>query len=238
MNRIIKVVLFVFLTSITSQAQLFDIEGTGSFSTAGSLKYSATSAKGFGMGVRINFETFDDVFLSLSLGYQSYFIEQDSALQQWNWNFWDNRYWGSVRADLTDTAKYKLTVTPNQGIHSIPISISVGYETNLGGFRVKPYLGIGMLFYTRWFYVVENWEKKLTKLDSEFKYNYRNFAPPKLGNPIMYTGGLSVKYPIFDDVDLSGDFSFTQFLETDHMGYTDLPFRNELNIKFGVSFRY
>ncbi len=124
-NRIFTVLLLLGI-SFSSKAQLTDIEVTGSFSSAGSLKYAVTKANGFGGGIKVNFKTFDNFYISLAAGYQSYSIDQDSALTQWRWNFWDNRYYGSIRADLTDTAKYKLTITPTQGIHAIPVSVLIG----------------------------------------------------------------------------------------------------------------
>ncbi len=236
-NRITTFFL-VLLLSTGLKAQLSDIEVTGSFSSAGSLKYALTKANGFGGSVKINFKTFDNFYISFVAGYQSYSIDQDSALTQWKWNFWDNRYYGSIRADLTDTAKYKLTITPTQGMNTLPVSLMVGYEAKLGDLTIKPYAGAGILFFTRWFYVVEDWTKKLSKLDAQFNYNYRNFAPSKYGNPLMLHGGLSLKYPVFDYVSLTGDFNYTYFVETDGMGYSELPFGNNLNLKLGLSFSY
>ncbi|GAB1348846.1 hypothetical protein MASR1M107_10590 [Ignavibacteriales bacterium] len=241
MKTMTKLFLSLFIAVVFSSsmlAQLTSIETTGSFSTAGSLKYAVTKANGFGGGVKINFKTFDNFYISISAGYQSFSIDQDSALTQWKWYFWDNRYYGSIRADLTDTAKYQLTITPNQGINSIPVSILVGYETKLGDLKIKPYAGAGIFFFSRWFYVVEDWTKKLTKLNSTFNYNYRNFAPSKQGNPIMLHGGISLEYPLFDFVNLAGEFNYTHFLETDGMGYSELPFGNKLNFKLGLSFSY
>lgn len=228
----------VLLLSTGLKAQLSDIEVTGTFSSAGSLKYALTKANGFGGSVKINFKTFDNFYISFVAGYQSYSIDQDSALTQWKWNFWDNRYYGSIRADLTDTAKYKLTITPTQGMNTLPVSLMVGYEAKLGDLSIKPYAGAGILFFTRWFYVVEDWTKKLSKLDAKFNYNYRNFAPSKYGNPLMLHGGLSLKYPVFDYVSLTGDLNYTYFVETDGMGYSELPFGNNLNLKLGLSFSY
>lgn len=238
MKNRITTFLLVLLLSTGLKAQLSDIEVTGSFSTAGSLKYALTKASGFGGGVKVNFKTFDNFYISIVAGYQSYSIDQDSALTQWKWNFWDNRYYGSIRADLTDTAKYKLTITPTQGMNTLPVSLMVGYEAKLGALSIKPYAGAGILFFTRWFYVVEDWTKKLSKLDAQFNYNYRNFAPSKYGNPLMLHGGLSLKYPVFDYVSLTGDLNYTYFVETDGMGYSELPFRNNLNFKLGLSFSY
>jgi len=238
MKNSITTFFLVLLLSTGLKAQLSDIEVTGSFSTAGSLKYALTKASGFGGGVKVNFKTFDNFYISIVAGYQSYSIDQDSALTQWKWNFWDNRYYGSIRADLTDTAKYKLTITPTQGMNTLPVSLMVGYEAKLGDLSIKPYAGAGILFFTRWFYVVEDWTKKLSKLDAQFNYNYRNFAPSKYGNPLMLHGGLSLKYPVFDYVSLTGDLNYTYFVETDGMGYSELPFRNNLNFKLGLSFSY
>lgn len=238
MKNRISTFFLVLLLSTGLKAQLSDIEVTGTFSSAGSLKYALTKANGFGGSVKINFKTFDNFYISFVAGYQSYSIDQDSALTQWKWNFWDNRYYGSIRADLTDTAKYKLTITPTQGMNTLPVSLMVGYEAKLGDLSIKPYAGAGILFFTRWFYVVEDWTKKLSKLDAKFNYNYRNFAPSKYGNPLMLHRGLSLKYPVFDYVSLTGDLNYTYFVETDGMGYSELPFGNNLNLKLGLSFSY
>ncbi len=148
MKNRISTFFLVLLLSTGLKAQLSDIEVTGTFSSAGSLKYALTKANGFGGSVKINFKTFDNFYISFVAGYQSYSIDQDSALTQWKWNFWDNRYYGSIRADLTDTAKYKLTITPTQGMNTLPVSLMVGYEAKLGDLSIKPYAGAGILFFT------------------------------------------------------------------------------------------
>ena len=108
----------------------------------------------------------------------------------------------------------------------------------MGDLSVKPYVGAGILFFSRWFYVEENWTKKLSKLDNTFNYSYRNFAPSKQGNPIMLLGGISLTYPLIDFVSVKGEFDYTHFVETEGMGYSELPFSNSLNFKLGLSFSY
>jgi hypothetical protein len=234
----ISVISLIVVLSFPVKSQLSSIDINGSFSTAGSLKYAVTKANGFGGGIDVSVKVFNNFYLTASAGYQSYSIDQDSALTQWQWYFWDNRYYGSIRADLTDTAKYSLVVTPNQGINSVPVSFKIGYEAKIGDFSVRPYVGAGILFFSRWFYVEESWTKKLTKLDNTFNYSYRNFAPSKQGNPIMLLGGLSLSYPLFDYIGVKGEFNYTHFVETEGMGYSELPFSNNLNFKLGLSFSY
>lgn len=233
-----SVILFFAIFSLPVNSQLSSIGLSGSFSTAGSLKYAVTKASGFGGGVDVSVKVFNNFYLTVYTGYQSYSIDQDSALTQWKWNFWDNRYYGSIRADLTDTAKYSLVITPNQGINSIPVALKIGYEAKIGELSVRPYIGAGILFFSRWFYVEENWTKKLSKLDNTFNYSYRNFAPSKQGNPIMLLGGLSLTYPLIDYINVKGEFNYTYFVETEGMGYSVLPFSNNLNFKLGLSFSY
>jgi len=233
-----SVILFFAIFSLPVNSQLSSIGLSGSFSTAGSLKYAVTKASGFGGGVDVSVKVFNNFYLTVYTGYQSYSIDQDSALTQWKWNFWDNRYYGSIRADLTDTAKYSLVITPNQGINSIPVALKIGYEAKIGELSVRPYIGAGILFFSRWFYVEENWTKKLSKLDNTFNYSYRNFAPSKQGNPIMLLGGLSLTYPLIDYINVKGEFNYTYFVETEGMGYSELPFSNNLNFKLGLSFSY
>lgn len=233
-----SVILFFAIFSLPVNSQLSSIGLSGSFSTAGSLKYAVTKASGFGGGVDVSVKVFNNFYLTVYTGYQSYSIDQDSALTQWKWNFWDNRYYGSIRADLTDTAKYSLVITPNQGINSIPVALKIGYEAKIDELSVRPYIGAGILFFSRWFYVEENWTKKLSKLDNTFNYSYRNFAPSKQGNPIMLLGGLSLTYPLIDYINVKGEFNYTYFVETEGMGYSELPFSNNLNFKLGLSFSY
>lgn len=234
----ISVISLLTLLSIPVKSQLSSIDISGSFSSAGSFKYAVTTASGFGGGIDVNIKVFNDFYLILDAGYQSYSIDQDSALTQWKWNFWDNRYYGSIRADLTDTAKYSLVITPNQGINSVPVSLKIGYEAKIGDLSIRPYAGAGILFFSRWFYVEENWTKKLTKLDNTFNYSYRNFAPSKQGNPIMLLGGINLIYPLIDYISVKGEFNYIYFVETEGMGYSELPFSNNLNFKLGLSFSY
>jgi hypothetical protein len=234
--RRLLVIAYVCCLS-TAVAQLRSVTAYGSYSTALSRQSGFSTVRGFGGGVQAHLTVVESIGVNLYLGYERFStIKQDSALERWNWRFWNERYAGNVRIDtLADTLKAVLT--PVQYMEVIPLMIAVSYDWQPSErLWVRPSIGGGVLFYTRSLYVDERWRKRFESAGYTFEYTFRNFAPDKKGNPFAVAGGLDLSYRVFNALALSTQARFTSVLKTP--GYEQFPIKSSLSLSFGLSFLY
>lgn len=233
--------LLILLIAAQGKAQITSVDFLGDYVLGVSKKLAVTSANGIGGSFRLNYSISDAVSISLTTGYQSFGIDQDSMLTQWKWAFWDNRYYGSIRADLNDTSSgLSATFTPEQSMSAIPVMLTGNYQFNLSeNLSLKVSAGAGVYFYVRSMYVVEDWTKVLKGINTTFKYAYRNFAPDKRGNPVMAAGGVNLSYKLIDFARVAAEFNYNYLIPTEgKLGYDEAPFKDFLNIKLGIIFSY
>ncbi len=233
--------LLVIFLAAQGKAQITSVDFLGDYVLGGSKKLAVTSANGIGGSFRLNYSISDAVSISLTTGYQSFGIEQDSMLTQWKWAFWDNRYYGSILADLNDTsAGLSATFTPEQSMSAIPVMLTANYQFNLTEeLSLKVTAGGGVYFYVRSMFVVEDWTKVLKGINTTFKYAYRNFAPDKRGNPLMAAGGVNLSYKLIDFAKVAAELNYNYLIPTEgNFGYDDAPFKDYFNIKLGIIFSY
>lgn len=244
MKRILKI-KFVFLSCIIlilfsslNYAQIHSVNVFGDYSTAFSKRLEVSKGAGFGGGIIVRYDVADFLFLNISGGYSTFNVEQNNAIGQWNWRFWEERYKGNVDLYLQDSI-YNAFINPVQTIDIYSIFLSLGTELNpLEKFTVKITAGGGILFYARKLHLEETWQKFYNDIDYTFEYSYRNFAPYKYGNPISVQGGLELGYEIYNGIKLFTSTNYLYVLKTDNMGYDTFPLNDILNIKFGITFLY
>ncbi|MBE2279529.1 MAG: hypothetical protein IAE91_03990 [Ignavibacteriaceae bacterium] len=233
-------ILFLLISSNSLAQNISAIEVLGEYNTPLTKRLAVTSASGMGVTARVNIELFSNFYLSVNGGYQNFTVEQDSAVNQWNWVFWRDRYEGSIKADLADTASgLRASFNPFQSMNAFPVYLTFTYEFEvLDNFKVRPFAGGGVYFYTRSLYMEENWSRYYKDIDYTFAYSYKNFAPDKAGNPLFITGGLNLSYPFADYFRLNAEFQYSHFLSIEKMGFDEMPFENLLNFKLGLTFSY
>lgn len=237
-NLIAAIILF---GSLQVYPQLQSINIFSDYTQSGTKRLAVTKADAVGGGVGIYFKVTDFLSLGLVGGYQLYSINQDSALTQWDWYFWNVRYRGSVQADLADSAlKLSATFNPIQKMDFFPIMLNIKSDfTVLEKLTVSPALGGGIIFYIRRLYLEEDWSRKFDKIDYTFSYRYRNFADDKKGNPFFITGGINLSYQFSEIASLTTDFVYNHIIKTEgKYGYDQLPFVNSYGIKVGIKFLY
>lgn len=239
-----NILLFIFLCSLSYSvvAQVKSISFSGDYIASFGKQMDVTKADGVGGSVRIDFQVFDFLSIGLSGGYNHFSVEQDSALEKWDWRFWDIRYRGSVSSDLKDTT-FGLSAfwKPVQSIDAFPVIITInGDFTLFGALNVQPYVGGGMFFYTRNMYLEETWNRVYKNPEQyKFSYTYRNFAPSKSGNPFLVTGGLRIDYPLTEIINIMAEFSYRKIIETEgKYGFDEALFTDMMNVKLGFLFAY
>jgi hypothetical protein len=233
------VVLFCLISS-TSYAQLEQIKVFTDYSFAGSKNLATYKADALGGSIATNFHIYENLFINIQLGYALYSIGQDSALTQWKWDFWEQRYKGNVRADTASDKNLTARIDVIQKMDVIPFVITFNYKFSFSeDFDIRPSVGGGFMYYSRRLFLEEHWKKVYTSYNYTYEYSYRNFAPNKTGNPLLFTAGLNMNYKIAEILALSGDFYYTHFLKTiGKFGFDDLPFNDSFTIKLGLTFLY
>lgn len=126
------------------------------------------------------------VSVGITAGYCDLMIEQDRAVEQWNWAFWQ-RFYGNHVGDLQsrDTS-YRATLTPEQHLYMIQVVPFIALHWPEGGVATL-YLetGAGPWFFERTLRLHEVWEKKFPELNHVFVYDYYNHAEVRKG--VVYT---------------------------------------------------
>ncbi len=203
-------------------------------------KIDVYRAEGYGGGAEFSFHIYDKFYINLTGGYTHYTIQQDSALLQWNWRFWDARYRNRVKADLAADTNLTATITPVQTMDIIPVMLTFNYKFEpVKNLFITPYAGGGILFYTRSLFINEYWKKYFAQVDYSFSYSFHNFADDKKGNPAAINGGVDLTYKLSEIIRISSKFSFLHVIKTDgSMGYNDFPFYNAINFNLGITFMY
>lgn len=250
MNRFEKILRFksnfillilIILFSADSYSQLHSINLFTDYSVGVTKRLSVTEADALGGGVGVYFKVFDYLTVGVVGSFKMFSINQDSALTQWDWYFWDVRYRGSVQADLADSAlALSATFNPIQKMDFLPIMLTFKSSFNLfENFSASPVIGGGIVFYTRRLYLEEDWTRKFDAIDYTFSYKYRNFADDKTGNPFFIMGGLNITYRLGEVVSISTDFNYNHIIKTEgKFGYDQLPFSDSYSIKLGLNFLY
>jgi len=235
------VFLFLILFFIDVNAQLQSINIYTDYSVGVTKRIAVTKANAVGGGIGVYFKLSDYLTIGVVGGYQMFSVNQDSALTQWNWDFWDVRYRGSVNADLADSAlKLSATFNPIQKMDFFPIMLAFKSNFELfENFTAAPIIGVGIIFYTRRLYLEEDWTRRFDQIDYTFSYRYRNFTDDKTGNPFFVMGGLNLTYRLGEIVSISTDFNYNYIIKTEgKFGYDQLPFTDSYSIKLGLNFLY
>jgi hypothetical protein len=238
--KIITIILFLIIGLSETSAQIESAKFYGGYSSPLSTRLSVNRIDAVGGGIEIRFKIYDLLSLSISGGYDLYSLQQDNALSQWNWRFWDQRYRGIVRADTAADPNLSAILEPVQKMDILPLTLSFNstfeiFENLFAG----PSIGAGVIFYTRRMYLHEYWEKRFSGADYTFEYNYRNFAQDKTGNPFFLSGGLNIDYKVTEYLSLNTGFSYIKMISTPgKYGYDEFPFEDAINVKLGLNFLY
>jgi hypothetical protein len=238
MKVISLLILLFFISDLPAQIQ--SAKFYAGYSSPVSKRISVNEISAVGGGLEIQVKVYDFLSVSIAGGYDLYSLQQDNAIAQWNWRFWEQRYRGIVRADTAADPSLKASLNPVQKMDVVPLMLNInGSFEVFNNFIIRPSVGAGVYFYTRRMYLHEYWEKQFTASDYTFEYNYRNFAQDKTGNPFFLTSGISFDYQLAEYLSLSTSFNYIKMAKTpDEYGYSEFPFEDALNIKFGLNFLY
>lgn len=241
-----KKFLIAFLTTLMlsnisfPQIKLSTISFYTDYSYPLSKRLMVTKIDAVGGGIEVSFSVNKYLELSLSGGYSLFSLQQDSAIQQWNWRFYTERYAGIIRDNLRADSTLAAYLNPVQKMDLVPFQISLkGIFTPAKNFYVKPQLGAGIYFYTRRLYLEERWRKIFYEANYTFEYSYRNFASNKYGNPAGIFGLIEFDYQPSEIFTIGTTFGYTYFFRTKgKMGFDQFPIQDYFNFKIILTFLY
>lgn len=240
-KHIILTVTLIILISSVSFSQLEQIRIFSDYSFANSKRLATVKADGLGGGIGVNFSISDNFNIGLQVGYNLFSVNQDSALEQWKWDFWEYRYKGNVRNDTASDPNLTSRIDVVQKMDAIPVILTLSYKISpFDGFDIRPTIGGGILYYSRRLFLEENWKKVYPAYSNyTFEYSYRNFAPNKTGTPLLIVYGYNINYKISELISLSADAYYSYVLVTKgKYGYDDLPINDTFSFKLGITFLY
>ncbi|MBC7187569.1 MAG: hypothetical protein H5U38_11090 [Calditrichaeota bacterium] len=134
------------------------------------------------------------VAVGITAGYCDLTIEQDRAVEQWNWAFWQRFYGNYVRDLQSRDASYRATLTPDQHLYVTQVVPCITLRWPEGGVA-SFYLatGAGPWFYERALRLHEVWEKEFPELNHVFVYDYYNHAEVRKGAVYVATLEMGVE---------------------------------------------
>lgn len=218
--------------------QIQSITTSVDYAFALSKRLNVESASAIGGGAEVRLCLYENTSLAISAAYASYAIEQPDALNNWNWNFWNERYYPKIQSDMRADANLTATIGSVQSMEAIPVMLSVLYSYAADDrLTIRPRVGGGVSFFTRKLYADETWTKQFPQAAYTLTYNLRNFAPDKKGTVIALGLGCEAAYRIASDVHVTALAQYRTYLSSSS-GYADFPLADECVLKLGLTFLY
>jgi hypothetical protein len=241
-SKIFSIIILTFLVNSLSIAQikLSSIAFYTDYSYPLKKRLMVTKIDAVGGGAQISFSFFKNLELSITGGYSLFSLQQDSAIKQWNWRFYTERYAGIIRDNLRADSTLAAYLNPVQKMDLVPVQISLkGVFKPFTNFYVKPQIGAGIYFYTRRLYLEERWRKIFYEANYTFEYSYRNFASNKYGNPAGVFGLVEFDYQPSEIFTIGTALGYNYFIKTQgKMGFDQFPINDYFNFKIFLTFLY
>jgi len=198
-------------------------------------------ARGIGGGVHVRFEITPLLSLGLSGGYADLKIDQDRAVDRWNWGFWERFYRNYVQDLQQRDPNYVATFTPNQRLQLLPALMWAEVDLPLRmAVRPRVSLGVSLYRYRRTLTLHERWEKRFPELNYSYVYEFDNHADNRSGTLFGLVGGAGVRRPLyrFVEVHAQGRYHWVFQRWARHDAYRYFPLKRFLEASLGVVFRY
>jgi len=198
------------------------------------------SVNGIGFGLAVTFKINRFFAIGLDGGYSDLKIDQDDAVANWDWGFW-NRFYGNYARDLQQRdPNYVANFTPNQRLHLIPVHLFAEARLPMGSF-FTPYLnfGGGVYFYERNLSLREQWQKYFPQIDYTFQYEFDNFANVRKGNVFGLRFGIGGSFSLSKHfgIDMNGKYHYVGRLK-DYGNYENFPMKSWIELGIGMKFLY
>jgi hypothetical protein len=233
-----KLSFLLFVVTFALQGQIQSISTLASYGLGLSKRLNVESASAMGGGIEVTLKLSGSYTLGLQAGYASYSINQTDQLNQWNWNFWNDRYYPKIQADMRADANLTAQIGSVQTMDEIPVMVAVHYHAPAGErLEIVPGIGAGLSLFTRKLFADETWTKQFPQAQYSLTYNLRNFAPPKKGNALILALGCDATYRIGRDVNIIAGAQYRSYLSATS-GFEEFPLASGIIINLGLNFLY
>jgi opacity protein-like surface antigen len=198
--------------------------------------YKLRSISGGGFDVRLHVPLSTRLSLILEGGYFDTSIDQEDAVEQWNWPFWERFYGNYVRSLVGRDRNYAVDLNPKQHLYMIPVQLGMRFEYPLNPFRPFLIASAGVVFYERNLQLNEQWTKYFPEIDHRFKYEYDNHADVRKGEVFSARIGAGTEFILNNSFALTAELSYRyyQVRKSDRL----FPLESSLGIRLGLVFYY
>ena len=195
------------------------------------------SIDGTGLGLELQGKLASWLTIVLSTAYSDLTIEQNDAVEQWDWPFWNRFYRNYTQSLVTQDTNYAVVMTPNQNIYMIPVILNLkGYYPLKKRFLSFLGIGAGIVFYERNLRLNERWSKYFPEIDYTFEYQYDNHAHVKKGQVFRVDLSVGSEYRFAEHFALSGGVVYQHYLVTKRE--RDFPLKSLVQALLGLVFYY
>jgi len=237
-NIVLIMISFVILTlplfGIELESINLDFTGSQGFNSEQSLN----SISGIGFAVTVEGKLTKNLYLNLTSSHLYLGIDQENALENWDWAYWEDIY-GNTVDGLLQKDKYDVELEPVQKLSIKPYTIELKCVFNLSErLSFNSNLGFGVAWYKRELWLKENWQKYFATIDYTYQYNYRNNARPRRdGFAYLTRGKLGVNYRLSEYLKLFMEVGGYYYLKNiNNPEY--LPLDHSLDLSFGIKLLY
>lgn len=195
---------------------------------------------GFGSGASIRFRMNKFLAMGIECAYNNLKIDQDDAVEQWNWKFWE-KFYGAYIHDLQKSdSNYVAVLKPFQRISIIPVHLAVVARfPNKTFFTPELNMAVGVYFYKRNLWLSEQWQKNFPDLNYTYEYGFNNYAEVHRGRVYGARVGLGgyIALSKYIKLNLMGKYHHIIQIGREE-NYDDFPMDSFIEFSTGVSFFY
>ncbi len=237
-------VLLLWLMVRVSFAQAVRVESVAawaSYSHALQLKsgQQLREVQGWGGGITVQLPIASVLSIGLQGDYRDLAIDQENAVEQWRWAFWERFYRNYVRDLQARDPSYSASLVPEQRLYLVELAARMNVHwPPKGKARVRLAFGTGPWFYTRTLRLHERWQKRFPELGHTFAYEYDNYAEERKG--VVYgasvCGGVEVELQRY--LRLGAEVCFGKVLRVRGSDYENFPVHSLGSLRCAVLFAY
>lgn len=198
-------------------------------------KFKSIAGPGGDIGLRVGLNRC--LAINLTGSYGDLAVNQEDAIEQWDWAFWQRFYRNYVRDLIQRDPNYTAILTPKQKLLLKSVQASVRIRWPIRAW-LAPFadFGAGISFYERNLRLQEHWQKYFPDSNYTYSYSYDNHAEFRQGKVYPILAGVGFELGLAKDLALEfGGQLYHLWLPDPDKNF---PLKNVWQLKAGLLFRY
>jgi len=221
----------------TPRVHLTNIILNGGYSKATGIDRSYTKLDGYGFEICANWQLRSRLSAGLTTDHYYYTIEQQDAVKNWGWSYWQKIYNGVI-ATLQNDPTYDVRLQPHQILKTKSIDLNGELRLPFGKYlTVRSDVRGGLVWYSRQLWLHEFWTRYYPSIDYTFKYDFRNYANARCGWVYDLAASVGAELYLTHSVSVSVQVGYTHYLR-ERRDAEFFPLRNNILINYGVILNY